>query len=49
MMMPCARAAAATGAGGAPVVVLPSVNITITLALPDMGSNSCMAFSKASA
>ena len=28
---------------------VPSVNITITLALPDMGSNSCVAFSNAAA
>ena len=40
MMMPAARAAAATGAGGIPEVVLPSVNMTMTFAFEDIGSNS---------
>ena len=49
MMIPCARAAAATGAGGSLAVVLPSVNITITLALPEGGLNSSVALANASA
>lgn len=46
MIIPWARAAAATGAGGAPAVVLPSVNITMTFALLEAGSNSCVGFGK---
>ena len=49
MIMPCALAEAATGAGGAPVVVFPSVNMTMTLALLELGSNSAMALVNASA
>ena len=49
MTIPAARAAAATGAGGAPEVVFPSVNITMTLAFEDMGSNRPAATVKASA
>ena len=44
-----ALAAAATGAGGGPMVVLPSVNITMTLALPEGGLNSSVAVANASA
>ena len=47
--MPGARAAAAPGAGGSPAVVFPSVNMTMTLALPELGSKSAVAYSKASA
>ena len=47
--MPCARAAAATGEGGMPEVVFPSVNMTITRALEESGSNNWVAFSKAAA
>ena len=49
MMIPAARAAAATGLGGGPAVVFPSVNMTMTLAFVEAGSNSWIAFSKASA
>ena len=49
MMMPCARAAAATGLGSGPAVVWPSVNITMTFALDEAGSNSAVACSNASA
>ena len=48
-MIPAALASAATGAGGAPAVVLPSVNITMTLALEEAGSKSWIALEKASA
>ena len=49
MMMPWALASSATGAGGRPAVVLPSVNMTMTLALEEDGSNRSMALVKASA
>lgn len=49
MIIPEALAASAIGVGGAPTVVFPSVNITITLAFDDVGSNSCTALVKASA
>ena len=49
MMIPDALAAAAIGAGGTPEVVLPSVNMTITLALGEAGSKSCTALANASA
>lgn len=49
MVMPWARAAAAAGAGGPPVVVLPSVNRTMTLASGEAGSKSWAALVKASA
>lgn len=48
MMIPWALAAAATGAGGKPAVVLPSVNRTITLALFEDGSNIWVALVNAS-
>ena len=40
MITPDALAAAATGAAGGPTVVFPSVNITITFAFADVGSNN---------
>lgn len=40
MMTPSARAAAATGLGSGPAVVFPSVNMTMTLAFVEFGSNS---------
>ena len=49
MTIPAALAAAATGAGGAPAVVFPSVNMTITFAFVEAGSNSSIALVKASA
>lgn len=49
MIMPAARAAAATGAGGAPTVVAPSVKSTMTFPLAEEGSKSAMALEKASA
>lgn len=49
MMMPEALAASAMGAAGGPAVVFPSVNITMTLALDEAGSNSPTALVKASA
>ena len=49
MIIPEALAASAIGVGGTPTVVFPSVNITITLAFDDVGSNSCTALVKASA
>ena len=49
MMIPDALAAAATGDGGMPDVVFPSVNITITLAFVEDGSKDCIALEKASA
>ena len=49
MMIPEALAAAAMGAGGGPAVVLPSVNMTMTLALVEAASNSWIAWVKASA
>ena len=39
----------AIGAGGIPAVVFPSVNMTITLALEEDGSNKDIAVEKASA
>lgn len=47
--MPEARAAAATGAGGGPTVVFPSVNMTMTRAFEEAGSKSWAAVEKASA
>ena len=49
MMIPWALAASATGAGGGPAVVFPSVNMTMTLALLEAGSNRPAAVEKASA
>ena len=46
---PAARAAAATGLGSGPAVVFPSVNMTMTLAFVEFGSNSAFSFAKASA
>ena len=48
MIVPAARAAAAIGAGAGPEVVTPSVNMTITRALDEPGSNSACAFLNAS-
>ena len=48
MMMPLSLAAWARGAGGRPVVVLPSVKRTMTLALPLAVSSRSVAFWKAS-
>ena len=48
MVIPRARAAAAIGAGGTPVVVFPSVNMTITLWLVEAASNSSIALVNAS-
>ena len=49
MTTPEALAAAATGAGGGPAVVFPSVNMTMTFALEEAGSKSWTASAKASA
>ena len=47
--MPAALAAAATGAGGEPEVVWPSVNMTMTFVFEDMESKSPTASVNASA
>ena len=49
MTMPGPGRRLRTGAGGAPAVVFPSVNMTMTLSLLELGSKRAMALEKASA